>query len=299
MAAGLIVPVASEVAEAGARVPSPTVRVASLHVYPIKGCGGLDLERARLGPYGLDNDRHWMVVDEVERAGLTQRTLPAMARIRPRLAAGGDGEGGGLVLEADGTEPLAVPRPTRADTKATVWGWETPVGDAGEEAAAWLSSFLGRPCRLVAVAEGYSRPVNRRYDRRGREVGFADGYPLLLCTEASLADLNRVAGEAVPMDRFRPNLVIGGEVEPWVEDGWASLTVGGVALDVAKPCARCAVPQVDQSTGRRHKEPARALAAHRRGADGQTYFGINLVHVDIGAEVAVGDEVVAVAAERR
>jgi len=266
------------------------VRLGGLFVYPIKGCAGVALDRGRLGPYGLDHDRHWMVVDEADRVGLTQRTVPALARVRPRLEAQGS-----VVLTADGADPLPVARPARADTRATVWGWETPVGDGGPEAAAWLSSFIGRPCRLVAVSEGYHRPVNPQRDRRGRQVGFADGYPLLLCTESSLAELNRLAGEPVPMDRFRPNLVVTGATAPWVEDGWTHVQVGPAAFDVAKRCGRCTVPQVDQRTGIRHREPARVLAAHRRDADGQSYFGINLIHVDVGGELEVGAEVRAAA----
>ena len=261
------------------------MRVAGLFVYPIKACAGSAVERARVGTYGLDHDRHWMVVDAADRAELTQRTVPALARVRPALV------DAGLVLTGEGADPLEVATPAVADATATVWGWQTPVGDAGAAAADWLSSFIGRDCRLVAVAEGYRRPVNPRRDRRDRQVGFADGYPLLLCTEESLAELNRLASEPVPMDRFRPNLVVAGTPAPWVEDSWGALDVAGVAFDVVKGCARCAVPQVDQRTGARHPEPARVLAAHRRADDGKTYFGQNLVHVDVGGWLAVGDEV--------
>jgi uncharacterized protein YcbX len=127
-------------------------------------------------------------------------------------------------------------------------------------------------------------------------VSFADGYPLLLCTEASLEELNRLAAEPVPMDRFRPNLVVAGAPEPWAEDGWQELAVGEDArFDVVSGCARCTVPEVDQTTGERHREPGPVLAAHRRAEDDKVYFGRHLVHITIGATVALGDAVRVVA----
>jgi uncharacterized protein YcbX len=264
--------------------------VTGLFVYPIKACGGVAVEQAKVGRYGLEGDRQWMVVD-AQMQGLTQRTHPALARVRPRPT--GDG---GLVLESEGRTAVAVNARLVAETTVEVWGQPVRAADAGDEAADWLTDFLGESVRLAGVADGYERPVNPRRDKRGRQVSFADSYPLLLCSESSLAELNRLASEPVPMDRFRPNLVISGDAGPWAEDSWTAIQVGdGARFDVVKGCDRCAVPQVDQRTGERHREPARVLAAHRRGADGKTYFGQNLVHVDIGATLAVGDAVGTVA----
>lgn len=260
------------------------MHVTGLFVHPVKSCGAVALDRATLGPYGLVGDREWLVVG-ADGVQLTQRELPAMALVRP-----GNGPGGGLVLRAPGAAEVAVARPARTTRTAEVWGRRVAVADAGEAAGAWFSEVLGTSARLVAIAEGYERPVDPRRDRHGRQVSFADGYPLLLCTEASLAELNHLATEPVPMDRFRPNLVVDGGAA-WEDDEWGQLEVGGARLDAVAGCPRCPIPQIDQRTALRHREPARVLAANRRGADGRPYFGQNLVHVDIGAEISVGDEV--------
>ena len=277
------------------------MHVTGLFVYPVKGCGAVALDRAVVGRYGLEGDRLWMIVDGSGRF-VSQRTHPELARVRPRPA-GGDlaGEAPGLVIEAPDRPVLHVDRPAVADRDAEIWGGTVRTGDAGEEAAGWFSAVLGVPARLVAVAPGYERPVNPRRDRWGREVHLADAYPLLLCSEASLAELNRLASEPFPMERFRPNLVVAGdggeddELAPWAEDGWAELAVGEEArFDVVSSCARCTVPNVDQQTGERHREPGLVLAAHRQ-VDRKTYFGRNLVHATIGAQVAVGDRVTVLA----
>ncbi len=262
------------------------MRVVSLHVHPVKSCAAIPLDRAEVGTYGLVGDREWLVVGS-DGLGLTQRRLPAMALVRPRPT-----PDGGLVLTAPGRPDLVVEHPRAVDSKADVWGNELAVGDAGDAAAAWFSAYLGVDARLVAIAPGYDRPVgvDRDPGGRGAQVSFADGYPLLLSTEVSLADLVAKASEAVPMERFRPNLVIDGEV-PWDEDHWGAISVGGVGFDVVKGCARCAMPQVDQQTAVRHREPALVLAAHRLGEDGKTYFGQNVVHHQVGGTIAVGDEV--------
>lgn len=258
------------------------MRVTGLFVYPVKSCGGVALERAQVGEHGLVGDRGWLVVGQ-DGLQLTQRQHPRLALVSADLAAGGER----LELRAPGLEPLAVIRPVAAGATADVWGDRVAVGDAGDEAAGWFSAYLGLPARLVALTAGY-----RRHARLApaHQVSFADGYPLLLATQASLDELNRLAAEPVPMERFRPNLVVDG-VEPWEDDTWGDLQVGAARFRAVKGCSRCSVPQVDQRTATRHKEPARVLAAHRRGEDGKTYFGQNLVHLDIGATVVIGDEV--------
>ena len=261
--------------------------VVSLHVHPVKSCAAIPLDRAEVGTYGLVGDRDWLVVG-ADGLALTQRRLPALALVRPRPT-----PTDGLVLHAPGQPDLVVERPARVDSKADVWGNELAVGDAGDAAAAWFSGYLGTDARLVAIAPGYDRAVGAGRDPGGRaaQVSFADGYPLLLATVASLADLVARSSEPFPMERFRPNLVVDGEVA-WDEDHWGAISVGGVGFDVVKGCARCAMPQVDQQTAVRHREPALVLAAHRRGEDGKTYFGQNVVHQQVGGTIAVGDEVV-------
>ncbi len=256
--------------------------VASLAVYPVKSCRGTWLDRARLGDRGLEHDREWMVVDGEGRF-LSQRSRPGLARVEAAVA------GDRLALSAAGHGRVEVALghdgPAR---RVAVWRDEVVAVSAGAAAAAWLTELLGVPCELVRMPAATGRPVEPERIGPGHRVGFADAYPLLLLSEASLEDLNRRLERPVPMDRFRPNIVVGG-CEPYAEDGWASISVAGIELMVAKPCARCVVVTTDQATGERADEPLRTLATYRRGAGG-VLFGQNLVHLGRG-EIAVGDGV--------
>ena len=160
--------------------------------------------------------------------------------------------------------------------------------DQGQEASDWFRGFLGVPCRLVGMADEHVRPTGRRL-RPGDQVSFADSYPLLLISEASLEDLNARLAAPLPMDRFRPNIVVSG-CPPYAEDGWRTVRAGAVGLDVMKPCVRCVITTTDQQTAQRSTEPLRTLATYRRDADGGVIFGQNLLHHGPGA-LRVGDPV--------
>jgi MOSC domain-containing protein len=162
-----------------------------------------------------------------------------------------------------------------------VWADEVAAVDAGEGAARWLGRLLRQDCRLVFMPPQTRRPVDPHYARRGETVSFADGFPLLLVSEASLAALNARLAQPVPMNRFRPNLVVAG-CEAFAEDRWRRIRIGALELDVVKPCSRCAIPAIDQATGQRDPEINRALAAFRR-FEGQILFGQNLLHAGPGA----------------
>jgi hypothetical protein len=169
----------------------------------------------------------------------------------------------------------------------TVWDDSVVASDQGDAAATLLSDHLGQPCRLVRVDE--ARIADQAYAAPGTVVGFADGFPLLLITDASLGALNGRLPMPLPIDRFRPNLVVSG-AEPFAEDGWRRIRIGDIELDVVKPCARCTITTVDQATGRRDgAEPLRALGTFRRGRRG-VLFGQNLVHRSQGL-LRVGDPV--------
>jgi len=259
-------------------------RVAGLFVYPIKSCAGIALERATMEPRGLRHDRRWLVVDP---AGdfLTQRQEPRMALVRPRIT------GEGIVVDAPGREPLVL-RPGGSERlRCTVWGSVVDAACATAAADAWVSAFLGRPLRLVHMDGISSRRVRSGGSGPAREVSFADELALLVANEASLEDLCGRLADPVPMDRFRPNLVVAGAAA-FAEDGWKRLRVAGVELEVVKPAARCAVVTVDQRTGERDArgEPLRALASDRRDPDGAVFFGIRAAPLTTGA-LAVGDEV--------
>lgn len=251
-------------------------RLASIHVYPIKSCRGISLREARLGLRGIEGDRAWMLVDP-DGVFLSQRRLPRMALIEPRV------RGEGLEVAAPGMEPLRVDGPGEP-RKVTIWGDRCLAEDAGDEAASWFSRFLDTPCRLVRQAPAADRPVRGTEEAAvaGPEgqVSFADGFPLLLTTTGSLDDLSRRVGRPIPMNRFRPNLVVAG-AEPWEEDHWRRLRVDGVDFRVAKPCIRCVITTVDQQTGQAGREPLATLGEFRRTEAGVA-FGQNLIHLGRG-----------------
>jgi uncharacterized protein YcbX len=181
--------------------------------------------------------------------------------------------------------PESGSRPT---SRVVVWEDECPAVDEGMDAAQWFSEHLGHPARLVRLADDDARPLASSSAQPGDRVSFADGFPFLLISRASLDELNRRLSLPVAMERFRPNIVVAG-CEPHDEDGWHRLSIGEVVFRVAKPCARCVVVTVDQATGERGREPLRTLSTYRT-VDGQVHFGQNLIHEGRGV-VRVGDPV--------
>lgn len=244
--------------------------LSAIWIYPVKAAAGVALTEARVEARGLAGDRRWMIVDPNGRF-LTQREHPRLALLKAHAA------GGALRLEAPAHGALDVPVPPPDGAAETVQVWRDTVEatPAGAEADAWLSAFVGAACRLVYMPDASTRPVDPAYGRPGDHVSFADGYPVLLAAEASLADLNGRLDAPVPMNRFRPNLVVRGS-EPFAEDTWRRIRIGDVAFRVVKPCARCTVPTVDQATGVAGKEPLRTLSRYRK-KDGKVYFAQNLI----------------------
>lgn len=259
-------------------------RVTSLHYYPVKSCGGTSVQRATIDARGFVEDRAWMVTSG-DGVFLTQREMPRMALIRPRTAAGA------LSLTAPDMPPLAVIRRTDgARRDVAVWDDVCATLDQGEEPARWLSTFLGIPCRLVRMAEDFVRQTDPAYSAAfAGQVGFADGYPILLITQASLDDLNRRLAEPLPMNRFRPNVVVSG-TGPYAEDDWGLIRIGNVSFAVVKPCARCPITTTDQDTAETAREPLRTLATYRHVRGRGVMFGQNLIHTATGA-ISVGDPV--------
>jgi uncharacterized protein YcbX len=174
--------------------------------------------------------------------------------------------------------------------EVAIWRDRCDAIDQGDAAAEWASAFLGASCRLVRIADDTVRPVDRDFAvSEGDQVGFADGYPFLLTTEESLADLNDRMAQALPMDRFRPNIVISG-FEPFAEDDWRRIRIGEIAFAVVKPCARCPITTTDQATAKRGQEPLRTLATYRQVPGKGVMFGQNLIHESTGI-IRVGDPV--------
>lgn len=254
--------------------------LSEIRIHPLKSAGATVLQRTELDRFGPVGDRRWMAVDS-EGVFLSQRKTPELALVRPRL------RGEALELTREGMPHLTVASDGDRRRHVRVWKDEMEVVDCGDEAADWLSRAIRRPCRLVRLADGVRRRVGSD-GGAGAPVSFVDGYPLLLLSRASLADLNERLPAPLPVDRFRPNLVIEG-TEPYGEDGWRRIEIGGVPIDVVTPCARCAITTTDQRTAERGKEPLRTLARYRRrGSD--VLFAQNAVHRATGV-LTVGDPV--------
>ncbi|HET9257764.1 MAG TPA: MOSC N-terminal beta barrel domain-containing protein [Pseudonocardiaceae bacterium] len=275
-----------------------SLSLTGINRYPIKSCRGHAVGHAVVEPWGLAGDRRWMLVDD-DGVAVTAREYPRLVLVAPEFGSEfGSGFGsGGLLVRAPEMDPLLVRTPervTRCDVR--VWASEVAASPAAPEAHAWFSKVAGIPVRLVYLDDPAQRQPNQRYARPADRVSLADGYPLLLATEESLAALNElIAGGPraqegpLPMARFRPNLVVAG-APAWAEDGWRVLRIGGARFRVAKASDRCVLTTIDPGTAAKGKEPIATLARHRRW-DGKVWFAVNLIPDSPGAVVRVGDEV--------
>ena len=261
-------------------------RIASLHIYPVKSCRGIDVASARMTETGLEWDRHWMIVDRRHRF-VTQRTHPLLTTISTAIT---DGR---LELSAAGHPALAVDsRSDGAAQTVQVWGDDCNGIDTGDEAASWLSQMLGGTFRLLRKDDEVPRLADPRYaGTKPQPVSFTDGYPVLLTSLESLAELNCRLPAPIPMNRFRPNVVIEG-VEAYAEDEMVAFRSGAVALRGVKHCTRCINTTTDQFDGTRDagSEPLKSLKTYRydkvlRGVA----FGQNCVVAEgVGELLSVG-----------
>ncbi len=276
------------------------IHLTGLFIHPVKSLGACAVRAAEIDALGLVGDRRFMVVEDESGRFLTQRTLPRMALIATELSEFT------LTLSAPGHGSIAVARtfrPTAGEKPrpvvVSVWASEGLLADdCGDAPAAWLGDFLGVKCRLVRIGEKFRRPVLKPGQARPEDVvSFADGYPLLVISEASLADLNDrlvARGEGgVPMDRFRPNLVVAG-CAAFAEDTWTRFRIGGIVFRAGGPCGRCVLTTTDQRTAERGLEPLRTLASYRRDGNDPTNvnFGQNLFQETKTGTLQVGDAVV-------
>ena len=257
--------------------------VTALATYPVKGLRGIPLDHAEVERPGLHHDRRWAIIGPDARV-LTQREHPALARIAAHPTPDGI-----RLSAAHGTIDATAQGPA---TTLNIWGTLVQTTAANPAASAWLSDALQTPCTLVHQVDPASRPVTPDLARPGDTVSLADGFPLLVTTNASLAALNARLGAPVPMDRFRPNLVLD-TTEPWAEDTWSHIQVGPVRLRLASACTRCTVITLDQLTGATtpHKEPLRTLGLLHRDDQGHITFGWNAVPETLGT-LRIGDPAV-------
>ena len=252
------------------------ITLSSLIYYPIKACRGQDVNESKVELMGLEHDRRMMVVTP-DGQFLTQRELPRLALVTPSIS------GGELSLSAPNMENIFLPiRKTGNTVPVNIWcSSGVAAVDQGQKAAEWFSTHLGASVRLVHFADGYIRTINEKYAvSKNDQTGFADGYPILLASEEGLADLNARLDLPVPMNRFRPNIVVKG-CEPFAEDTWSRIRIGEVDLAVVKPCARCVVTTIDKETLIQNKEPLKTLAAYRT-LEGGAMFGQNVIPLSEG-----------------
>ncbi|MDH5601741.1 MAG: MOSC domain-containing protein [Gammaproteobacteria bacterium] len=260
------------------------ITVSQLLTYPVKSCRGIELQSTMVEDFGLKDDRRWMVVDE-NGMMLTQRKLSAMCLINTVLTETG------IMLSALTMEPLQVTIPGPVNTcKVKVWDDECYSYDAGDEAAKWLSRFLGVTCRLVYFPADEIRQVDLNFANKGDKTAFSDGFPLLLISQASLEDLNSRLYSPVSMNRFRPNIVVQG-CQPYEEDSWKKIKIGDILYHLVKPCSRCVIPSINPETAEREDELTKTLIGYRK-RDNKIFFGQNVIaqasgQVDVGMRIEV------------
>ena len=284
------------------------MKLTEINIYPIKSLKGISVETATVEPRGLRNDRRWMLIDG-DGTFMTQREFPQMAAI----SVGVDGEL--LYVSADGFGTLELPLSPETGDRRQLSVWGNPCEGEAYEAVIneWFSDAVGETCELVYMPDDARRDINQLFNKGDEIVSFADGYPLLVIGEASLADLNtrilgaeRLAGRLpafrrVPMNRFRPNIVVEGS-EPFAEDHWTRIRVGDAVFRSTKPCARCVITTVDQAKGEFDgKEPLKTLASYRMAknvipdrlaalgmSETAVLFGQNLIAETPGETIRVG-----------
>lgn len=263
------------------------MKLTGLFIYPIKACGGIRVEHARVTDRGLEHDRRWMLVDE-RGIFFTQRTDARLANVQCSL------EGEHLVVSVVGHGATRVPLALQQDASHAQWKdvvvWRSSLRAlVHPEGSAFFSAYLGRPLWLVYMPDEVERAVNPMFARPTDRVSFADGYPFLIVSEQSLADLSTRVGRPMAVERFRPNLLIDGDA-PYVEDTLKSFTLGNVCFHAVKPCERCVVTTIDLTASKPDNQPLRTLVGYRRGPVRGVIFGMNLVHDGVG-QLRVGDVV--------
>ena len=257
--------------------------ISEINIYPIKSAKGIALQTALVERRGFQFDRRWMVVDD---AGvfMSQREFPRLALISVEL------NSDRLSVNAPGMGTLSILFQQRNGDSIRVQVWDDIVQavSVGEAARKWFGEFLGVACQAVFMPEDSVRPVNPKYAVNKDIVSFADAFPLLLISESSLGDLNARLTKPVPMNRFRPSIVVR-ECEAFAEDRWKRIRLGEVVLHIVKPCSRCVTTTVDQATGIRGKEPLATLSQYRKIGD-KVFFGQNAIPAMTGL-LRIGDRV--------
>ena len=259
------------------------LKVSQINIYPVKSCAGLSFESSVIVDTGFEHDREWMIVDDAGNF-ITQRQDAKLSLIKTTIIPNG------VRLETSDVQAIDVSIVQEGERIHTeVWGNPCVGINQGNAVSEWLTNVTGKKCRLIHMAPDFKRLITKKYQTSGNEiVGFADGFPFLLSSEKSLEELNSRLDEKLPMNRFRPNIVISGGVS-FQEDSWKKIKIGSVIFRVAKPCARCEITTINQSTGQKGIEPLETLGTYRTKPKG-IMFGQNLVQENNGT-ISVGDVV--------
>jgi len=276
-------------------------KVSSLHIYPVKSTAGISLPHAKVEELGLAFDRRFIVSDP---AGLfiTARTEPTLCLVKTNIT------DQGLTLSAPNMSTLILlyDEFTNQYRSVTVWGDEVSGQLCSSIANAWFSDYLKRPCQLLFFGENSLRE-RKPNTEKARKLAFADGYPLLLISQASLDNLNSrlldkcLDGnqqQAVSMAQFRPNIVVDNCL-PFAEDGWQHIRIGEVEFKVSKPCERCIFTTVNPHTGEKNsqQQPLRTLKSFRRNHQGEVLFGQNLIALNSG-QINQGDQLTVISKQK-
>ncbi len=245
-----------------------------IYIYPVKSLAGFCVDSWKVNATGLRYDRQWMIVDEQFRF-MTQREEPRMALIQTRLTTQK------LFLSSAEQEEISLPLnpPQQPECQVTVWQ-DTILAQRVTSADAWLSDILKRPCHLVYLPDHSIRSVDPNYAKPNDRVGFADGFPFLVISAASLQNFNQLSGLNLSMSRFRPNLVID-SAEPFAEDLWRRIRINQIEFVLPKPCSRCNIPAINPITAKSEPQVLKKLKQIRQ-AQQKTYFGQNAIHQSSG-----------------
>ncbi|MBL4762181.1 MAG: MOSC domain-containing protein [Gammaproteobacteria bacterium] len=251
------------------------MQLSEINIYPVKSLRGISVTEWPVDARGLKLDRHWMLINDAGHF-ITQRQFPQLSLVNTSLT---DNQ---LTIDSQGFSSLQLPidETNGEQREVEIWKQSITACSSGATASEWFSDYLGEKTHLVFLPEEVIRPVDPDYANPSDQVGFADGFPFLIISEASLDDLNQRLDVALPMQRFRPNLVIKHSAA-YAEDDWQHLSIGNIDLNIVKPCARCAITTINPETAARSKEPLATLRHYRKYGN-LVYFGQNAIHQNQG-----------------
>ncbi len=257
--------------------------LSDIYIYPVKSLAGIKVATWEVSGKGLLHDRKWMLIDS-DNQFLSQRRLPKMTLIKTEII------DDTLILSTASSGKISLPlNPDNGDDiNTTIWKDQCLAKTTNLEVDQWVSNFLEIDCKLVYQPENIVRPVDPDYATDTDKVNFSDGFPFLIVSDASLTALNKEMELPLPMQRFRPNLVIS-NCEPYTEDSWRKIQINDICFRLPKACSRCSVPTIDTKTAQTNKEPLTTLSRLRRW-NNKVFFGQNALH-DISGELSVGNSV--------